>query len=126
VSKVAKVKDVHLTQGGCCYFHAVVQIEKETEADARRAIEAAFQAHGSLKHVIVVDADIDVYDPEDIEFAVATRVLGDEDIVIHPKVRGSTLDPRSVDGITTKVGVDATARLNKLLKFRRVIPKGSG
>jgi UbiD family decarboxylase len=126
VSKVAKVKDVHLTQGGCCYFHAVVQIEKETEADARRAIEAAFQAHGSLKHVIVVDADIDIYDPEDIEFAVATRVLGDEDIIIHPKVRGSTLDPRSVDGITTKVGVDATARLNKLSKFRRVIPKGSG
>jgi UbiD family decarboxylase len=76
--------------------------------------------------VIVVDADIDIYDPEDIEFAVATRVLGDEDIIIHPKVRGSTLDPRSVDGITTKVGVDATARLNKLLKFRRVIPKGSG
>jgi UbiD family decarboxylase len=126
VSKVAKVNDVHLTQGGCCYFHAVVQIEKETEADARRAIEAAFQAHGSLKHVIVVDTDIDIYDPEDIEFAIATRVLGDEDIIIHPKVRGSTLDPRSVDGITTKVGVDATARLSKLLKFRRVIPKGSG
>ena len=126
VSKVAKVKDVHLTQGGCCYFHAVVQIEKETEADARRAIEAAFQAHGSLKHVIVVDTDIDIYDPEDIEFAIATRVLGDEDTIIHPKVRGSTLDPRSVDGITTKVGVDATSRLSKLSKFRRVIPKGSG
>ena len=126
VSKVAKVKDVILTEGGCSYFHAVVQIEKETEEDARRAIEAAIQAHGSLKHVLVVDTDIDIYDPRDLEFAIATRMRGDEDIVLHPNVRGSTLDPRSVDGITTKVGVDATARLDKLWKFRRVIPKGPG
>jgi UbiD family decarboxylase len=126
VSKVAKVKDVLLTDGGCCYFHAVVQIEKETEEDAKRAIEAAFQAHGSLKHVIVVDTDIDIYDPQDLEFALATRMRGDEDIVLHPNVRGSTLDPRSVDGITTKVGVDATCRLDKLWKFQRVTPKGMG
>ncbi len=126
VSKVAKVKDVILTEGGCWYFHAVIQIEKKTEADARAAIDVAFKAHGSLKHVIVVDTDIDIYDPRDIEFAIATRVKGDEDIVLYPGVRGSTLDPRSVDGITTKVGVDATARLDRLWKFHRVIPKGPG
>ncbi len=126
VSKVAKVKDVVLTEGGCCYFHAVVQIEKETESDARRAIDAAFKAHGSLKHVVIVDTDIDIYDPKDIEYAMATRMRGDEDVVMYPSVRGSTLDPRSVDGITTKVGVDATARLDKLWKFQRVIPKGMG
>ncbi|MDM7912286.1 MAG: UbiD family decarboxylase, partial [Methanotrichaceae archaeon] len=124
VSKVAKVKDVILTEGGCSYFHAVVQIEKKTEADAKAAIEAAFQAHGSLKHVVIVDTDIDIYDPRDIEFAIATRVKGDEDIILHPNVRGSTLDPRSVDGITTKVGVDATARLDRLWKFKRVTPRG--
>jgi UbiD family decarboxylase len=126
VSKVAKVKNVILTDGGCNYFHAVVQIEKETEEDARRAIEAAFQAHGSLKHVLIVDNDIDIYDPRDLEFAIATRMRADEDLVIHPNVRGSTLDPRSVDGITTKVGVDATARLERLWKFQRVTPKGPG
>ncbi len=126
VSEVARVKDVLLTDGGCNYFHAVVQIEKETEEDARRAIEAAFQAHRSLKHVVIVDTDIDISDPKDIEFAIATRMRGDEDIVIHPNVRGSTLDPRSIDGITTKVGLDATARQNKLWKFRRVTPKGLG
>lgn len=126
VSKVAKVRNVILTEGGCWYFHAVVQIEKETEADAKRAIEAAFQAHGSLKHVVIVDTDIDIYDPRDVEFAIATRAKGDEDIVLYPNVRGSTLDPRSVDGITTKVGVDATARLDRLWKFRRVTPKGQG
>jgi len=126
VSKVAKVKDVILTDGGCNYFHAVVQIEKETEGDAKRAIEATMQAHGSVKHVLVVDSDIDIYDPCDLEFAVATRMRGDEDLVIHPNVRGSTLDPRSVEGITTKVGVDATARLDRLWKFQRVTPKGQG
>ena len=126
VSKVARVKNVILTEGGCNYFHAVVQIEKETEDDAKRAIEAAFQAHGSLKHVLVVDSDIDIFDWRDLEFAIATRMRGDEDLVIHPRVRGSTLDPRSVDGITTKVGVDATARLDRLWKFKRVTPKGEG
>jgi len=126
VSKVAGVRDVILTDGGCNYFHAVVQIEKETEEDAKRAIEASFQAHGSLKHVLVVDSDIDIYDGRDLDFAIATRMRGDEDLVIHPNVRGSTLDPRSVDGITTKVGVDATARLDRLWKFKRVTPKGEG
>lgn len=125
-SKVAKVKNVILTDGGCNYFHAVVQIEKETEEDARRVIEAAFQAHGSLKHVLVVDADIDIYDPLDLEFAIATRMRADEDLVIHPNVQGSTLDPRSVEGITTKVGVDATARLERLWKYQRVTPRGQG
>ena len=126
VSLVARVRDVILTDGGCNYFHAVVQIEKETEEDARRAIEAAFQAHGSLKHVLIVDNDIDIHDPCDLEFAIATRMRADEDLVIHPNVRGSTLDPRSNEGITTKVGVDATARLERLWKFQRVIPRGRG
>ena len=126
VSKVAKVKDVLLTDGGCCYFHAVVQIEKETEVDARRVIDVAMQAHGSLKHVLVVDTDIDIHDPQDLEYAIATRMRGDEDMVLYPNVRGSTLDPRSLDGITTKVGVDATMKLDRLWKFHRVTPRGQG
>jgi len=126
VSEVARVRNVILTEGGCNYFHAVVQIEKETEEDAKRAIEAAFQAHGSLKHVLVVDSDIDIYSSRDLEFAIATRMRGDDDLVVHPNVRGSTLDPRSIDGITTKVGVDATARLDRLWKFQRVTPRGEG
>ncbi|HOT07912.1 MAG TPA: UbiD family decarboxylase [Methanotrichaceae archaeon] len=120
VSRVANVRNVLLTEGGCCYFHAVVQIDKQSEEDGKRAIEAAFQAHGSLKHVLVVDSDIDIFDPADLEFAIATRMRGDEDLYIYPNVRGSTLDPRSVEGMTTKVGADATARLDRLWKFKRV------
>ena len=119
-SKVASVKDVLLTDGGCCYFHAVVQIEKQTEMDARRVIDAALEAHRSLKHVLVVDTDIDIHDPTDLEYAIATRFQGDEDAIMYPGVHGSTLDPSSVNGITTKVGIDATARLDKLWKYERV------
>jgi UbiD family decarboxylase len=125
-SKVARVKNVILTDGGCNYFHAVVQIDKDTEQDARRVIDAAFQAHGSLKHVLVVDSDIDIYDPSDLEFAIATRMRADEDLAIYPNVRGSTLDPRSREGITAKMGIDATSRLDRPWKFVRVTPKGQG
>ena len=118
---VTKVKNVVLTAGGRHYLHAVIQIEKQTEGDPKNAIMAAFAAHTSLKHVVVVDEDIDIYDRDDIEFAIATRVKGDLDILVIPNVRGSSLDPRSgSDGTTTKVGVDATAPLVDHWKFERV------
>lgn len=125
VGEVTTVKNVVLTEGGCCYLHAVVQIEKQTEGDAKNAIMAAFAAHTSLKHVVVVDEDINIFDPADVEFAVATRVKGDMDILIIPNVRGSSLDPRGApDGTTTKVGIDATKVLIEKENFERaVIPE---
>lgn len=119
VKKVADVRNVVLTPGGCWYFHAAVQIHKNNDEEAKRAIDAAFSAHKSLKHVVIVDDDINIFDPSDIEFAIATRVKGDEDIYIYPNVRGSTLDPRSENGVGTKVGVDATMDLSKKWKFER-------
>lgn len=120
VKKVADVKNVVMTPGGCYYFHAVVQIHKRNDDEAKHAIDATFAAHKSLKHVIIVDDDINIFDPNDIEFAIATRVKGDEDIYIYPNVRGSTLDPRSENGIGTKVGIDATMELDRKWKFERV------
>ena len=119
VKKVADVRNVALTAGGCYYFHAVVQIHKNRDDETKKAIDATFAAHKSLKHVVIVDDDINIFDPNDIEFAIATRVKGDEDIYIFPNVRGSTLDPRSEDGIGTKVGIDATMDLSKRWKFER-------
>jgi UbiD family decarboxylase len=118
---VTKVKNVILTAGGRHYLHAVIQIEKQTEGDARNVMMAAFASHTSLKHVVVVDEDIDIYDMADVEFAIATRVRGDSDIMIVPNVRGSSLDPRArSDGTTTKVGIDATAPLRERWKFEKV------
>ncbi|MFP4655709.1 MAG: UbiD family decarboxylase [Methanohalobium sp.] len=120
VGEVTTVKNVVLTEGGCCYLHAVVQIEKQTEGDGKNAIMAAFAAHTSLKHVVVVDDDINIFDSDDIEFAIATRVKGDSDTLIVPNVRGSSLDPRGKsDGTTTKIGLDATKVLKESEKFER-------
>lgn len=118
---VPTVKNVVLTEGGCCWLHAVVQIKKQTQGDGKNVLMAALSAHPSLKHCVVVDDDIDLFNPEDVEYAIATRVKGDEDLMIVTNARGSSLDPKALpDGTTTKIGVDATKDINNLEKFERV------
>ena len=118
---VPTVENVVLTEGGCCWLHAVISINKQTEGDGKNAIMAALSAHPSLKHAIVVDTDVNIFDAEDVEYAIATRVKGDKDIMIVPNVRGSSLDPvAESDGTTTKIGVDATKSFKSLDKFERV------
>jgi 2,5-furandicarboxylate decarboxylase 1 len=112
---VPRVKAVSLTQGGCGWLHAIVSVDKLVDGDAKNALAAVFGAHPSLKHAVVVDTDIDVYDLSMVEWAIATRFQANEDLVIIPQARGSTLDPSADQetGLTTKVGVDATRPLNK-------------
>jgi anhydromevalonate phosphate decarboxylase len=118
---VPTVKNVVLTEGGCCWLHAAVSIQKQTQGDGKNVLMAALTAHPSLKHCVVVDQDIDVFKSDDIEYAIATRVKGDDDVLIIPGARGSSLDPTATpDGTTTKIGVDATKPLDKLDKFNRV------
>lgn len=118
---VPTVKNVVLTEGGCCWLHAVVSIQKQTQGDGKNVLMAALTAHPSLKHCVVVDEDIDIFKSSDVEYAIATRVKGDEDVVIVPGARGSSLDPTATpDGTTTKIGVDATKPLDRLKKFERV------
>ncbi len=121
LNTVPTVQNVVLTEGGCCWLHAAVSIKKQTQGDGKNVLMAALAAHPSLKHAIVVDEDVDIFDPEDLEYAIATRVKGDDDIMIVPGARGSSLDPcAKPDGTTTKIGVDATKPLDKLEKFERV------
>lgn len=120
VSNVCKVKNVATTTGSRNYFHAVVQIEKKTEGDAKNAILAALSANPSLKGVIVVDEDIDPFSYEDVDYAIATRFQADRDLVIVKGARGSSLDP-SADETTTKWGIDATKPLKRAKEFERVI-----
>jgi len=120
VAGVTEVRNVVLTKGGCGYLHAVVQIKKSTQGDGKNAIMAAFAAHTSLKHVVVVDEDIDPTDPYDVEYAIATRVSGDTDVMVITGVRGSSLDPcQKPDGTNVKIGVDATMVLGHEDEFRR-------
>ncbi len=113
VSKVCECKRVNITPGGCSWLHAVVSIKKKNEDDGRKAIEAAFNGHKSLKHVVIVDEDIDIYDERSVEWAIATRVQANKSLVIKQNEKGSSLDP-SADlktYTTTKMGIDATKPL---------------
>jgi 2,5-furandicarboxylate decarboxylase 1 len=113
VSKVARCLNVHITPGGTSWLHAVVQIAAQTPEDGRRAIDAAFRGHGSLKHVVVVDDDVDIFDTADVEWAIATRFQADRDLVILKDQPSSSLDPSAhhapgQKSRTAKVGLDAT------------------
>jgi anhydromevalonate phosphate decarboxylase len=113
VSKVCECLDVRLTAGGSSWLHAVVRIRQKKEEDARNAIDAAFKGHQSLKQVVVVDEDIDIADPNAVEWAIATRTQMDRDLSLRPGELGSSLDP-SADQVTRrtcKVGLDATIPL---------------
>ncbi len=74
VNEVVRCLDVNVAPGGCSWLHAIVQIDKQHEDDGQKAIEAAFAGHRSCKHVYVVDKDIDIYNPQEVEMSFATRI----------------------------------------------------
>jgi len=107
---VPYVRGVNLTLGGCSWLHVIVSLEKQSEGDGKSALLAAFAAHKSLKHAVVVDSDIDPYNLREVEWAIATRFQADKDLLLIPGVRGSSLDPSGDQNLelTTKLGIDAT------------------
>ena len=108
---VPRVANVRLTEGGCCWLNGVVSIKKNKEGDGVNAIMAAFTGHPSMKQVIIVDDDIDIFDDRQVEWAVATRMQADR-ILKVPGAAGSSLDPSSHGKTTWKVGFDATIPLD--------------
>ncbi|MGB8214733.1 MAG: UbiD family decarboxylase [Anaerolineales bacterium] len=113
VNEVVRCLDVNVNPGGCSWLHAIVQIDKQTQDDGKKAIEAAFSGHSSCKHVYVVDKDIDIYNSLEVEWAMATRFQGDRDLVVRERAPGSSLDPSADAGthLTTRLGFDLTAPL---------------
>ena len=119
---VPTVRGVNMTLGGMGWLHCVVSFEKFREGDPKNVLMAIFAAHPSLKHAVVVDSDIDPFDMEQVEWAIATRFRGDEDLLVVPNVRVSSLDPASDQEkeLGCKVGIDATRPLSKPAEgFRR-------
>ena len=113
VNEVTRCTGVAITPGGCSWLHAVIQIEPQGPEDARLAIQAAFRGHTSLKHVVVVDSDIDIHNAADVEWAVATRFQASRDLMVLADQPSSSLDPsaRQIPGKkarTSKMGLDAT------------------
>lgn len=106
---VPEVKAVNVTAGGAARHHVVVSIRKRHPSDARNAMMALLASSLGAKQVIVVDEDIDVFDPVQVEWAVNTRVQADQDIVIVPRMYSPTLDPSAPAARTSaKMGIDAT------------------
>jgi len=112
---VPNVRGVNLTIGGMGWLHCVVSFDKFREGDPKNVLMAIFAAHPSLKHAIVVDSDIDPFDMQQVEWAIATRFKGDEDILLVPNVRVSSLDPAGDQEkeLGCKVGIDATRPMFK-------------
>jgi 2,5-furandicarboxylate decarboxylase 1 len=118
---VPGVRNVHSTLGGAGFFHAVISIEKRGESDGKDALLAALSSYPALKHVVVVNHDVDIFSARDVEWAIATRVQADRDVVIISGTGGSTLDPSyDVNGTGAKMGVDATYPLEHAKHFERI------
>lgn len=104
-------------------LHAIIQIHKEAPYDGKQAALAAFAADKDLKHVVVVDDDVDPQDPEQVEWAIATRLQADRDVFIISGCNGSPLEPSHAErGVTAKMGLDATYTHGDKLYKRTYIP----
>ncbi len=114
-----EVKAVNVTPGGTCRHHVVVSIKKRHPAEARNLGLALLASALGAKQVIVVDHDIDVFDPLQVEWAVNTRMQADKDVVIIDNLYSPTLDPSAPAARTSaKMLIDATAPLGKLEEFQ--------
>lgn len=128
VNKVCNCTNVNLTTGGCSWLHGVVQIDKKNSDDGKKAIRAAFNGHGSMKQCVIVDKDIDPFNPEEVEWAIATRFQASKDLILMENQKGSSLDPSADEDtgsdrrITAKMGIDATIPSGKNKgEFTRVV-----
>ena len=110
---VPSVRAVHLTYGGTCRYHLVISMAKQHEGAPRVAMIAAMANNADIKHVTVVDDDVDIFDMEQVEWAMATRFQGDRDLLVIPRIQVSHLDPSAL-GFGTRVGFDATAPVGGL------------
>jgi 2,5-furandicarboxylate decarboxylase 1 len=121
---VPGVKAVYMPVSGTARLHAYIQLKKSNDAEPKTAIATALSSDYRLKHVIVVDEDVDVFDEEQVLWAVATRSQWDKDLLVLPGMMGTRLDPSGNDIITTKAGIDATKPVDsKAFPKRLSIPE---
>lgn len=115
------VLDVHLSKGGMCRYHLYVRIKNRFEGEAKNIMMGAFAGHYDVKHVVVVNDDVDIHNPAEVEWAVATRSRADRDVLIVSDAQGSRLDPTTVDGVGAKMGIDATTPLDApAMRYKRI------
>lgn len=102
------VTAVAYPKSGTCRLHAYIALHNAAAGQPRNAAAAALGDDLSLKLVIVVDDDVDVYNDSDVMWALATRMQADSDIDVIHNAMGAILDPSNHDGLTAKLVIDAT------------------
>ncbi len=118
------IQAVHLPISGCCRFHAYISIKQRFNGEAKMAGLAALPHHDIVKHIVVVDEDIDPFNEKEVLWAIATRVQADKDVTIIPHCRGGLLDPScTIEGIGTKMIIDATKPMTRPYEEKISVPK---
>ncbi|MEZ5175572.1 MAG: UbiD family decarboxylase [Acidimicrobiia bacterium] len=124
-ARTKALRDVCVPISGSCFFSAYVSINNISEGLAMQAGLAALATHANLKHVVVVDSDIDVRNEEQVQWAINTRFNAARDLAIIPNATGGNLDPVAygADGFTpgpmsTKLILDATQPLSRSFPTR--------
>jgi len=121
-ASVPIIHDAEMTAGGLHRFIAVLSVKKASpqhEGLQRNAILAAFATLKDLDLVIAVDDDIDIRDPVDVEYALATRMEASRDVFVVPAARGHEYVRAGNNGIVAKLGIDATVPVEERARFTR-------
>jgi 2,5-furandicarboxylate decarboxylase 1 len=102
------VRSVHIPPYGSGFL-ALISLDKKHEGEAKNVAMAAMVSHVNIKTVIVLDTDVDIYNPADVVWALANRLNPREDVFVIPNAQGHELDPASDEtGVQNKMGIDAT------------------
>lgn len=120
---IPNVKEVHVPHTTCGAFLAIVSIKKVSEGEAKMAMLTTLGTELYTKSVIVVDDDVNIFDMDDVMWAVATRSRAEKDIMMVPGVKSAIIDPTSdPENFTiTKWGIDATAPLDEKFAERLTV-----
>jgi 2,5-furandicarboxylate decarboxylase 1 len=114
------VTGLHLAPYGSGFL-AIVALNKKNPGEPKNVAMGVFTAHVNVKWCIVVDGDVDIYDPADVMWALTTRVDWSKDIFLVPGAQGHEMDPTAdTRGVHTKIGVDATADKGRRESAERV------
>jgi UbiD family decarboxylase len=113
LSYIRGLKGIHVTEAGASHFVVVASIKKMFPGHAKQVMNAIWGVFPTLaKFMIVVDDDVDINDPNDVQWAVATRVQPERDVTVIRGCQGLVLDQSKPvdDPYSSKMGIDATKR----------------
>lgn len=109
-ASVPAVREVAVGMGGAGRLHAVVSLHQPRPGDARKAAFAVWASVNLIKQIVLVDDDVNPWDAGQVEWAIATRMKADRDLIVVPRVRADRSEPLESDGTISKLAIDATRR----------------